>query len=324
MRNRTIDIARGIGILSIIVGHFGISYVTRVVYTYHIPLFYLFTGYFLKREELVPFIRKKARGLLVPYLVTCIAIIAISEVVSLLQGKGISGEWILRSLYGAGSDYKSPVQPIGAIWFLWATFWGSILLQVGLRFRSALRIVYILSLFILGLSTSRVFWLPLSIQAGCCAVLFMYVGYCAKDIRLHKDVEALGVAMAALAWISFIHNFQSFYLVRNDFGRGWIDIMASLCGCYVVVIVSRLIDRNPHKLAEVLSLIGRHSIIILCVHLIEMDLIDWWAVVEALESMGITSLVCQVLAVCMKFLIIIGMTYLITKSRKFSGLFALK
>ena len=78
-RLRSVDIARGIGILSIIVGHFGIPAIVRVVFTYHIPVFFLITGYFTKEEPIPLFLRKKVKTLLFPYLLTCLAVI-------LLQG----------------------------------------------------------------------------------------------------------------------------------------------------------------------------------------------------------------------------------------------
>ena len=39
-RVQYIDIARGIAILCIILGHQGISDVNRVVFTFHVPIFY--------------------------------------------------------------------------------------------------------------------------------------------------------------------------------------------------------------------------------------------------------------------------------------------
>ena len=324
MRNRTIDIARGIGILSIIIGHFGIRSITRVVYTYHIPIFYIFTGYFLKREGLLSFTKRKARNLLVPYVLTCGVVIGGGL---LFQGKDIGLDWVLASFYGAGSEYKSPVQPIGAIWFLWSTFWGSIFLQVSLRLKPFYRIACIIILFVLGYATSKVLWLPFSIQAGCCAVLFMYVGYCLRQCEsfdIPSEVKLFSIVAAFLVWITFIYSFHSFYLVRNDFGRGTMDIAASLCGCYCIVIIARRVNDKLPCLAMILSCIGRYSIVILCVHLVEMNLVDWWMVVKAFESFKITFIIAEFLAVLLKIMIIFGFTYLISKSKRIGHIFSIK
>lgn len=42
-----VDIARGIAIIAIIIGHMGFKNVNRVVYTFHVPIFFLITGFFI-------------------------------------------------------------------------------------------------------------------------------------------------------------------------------------------------------------------------------------------------------------------------------------
>ena len=72
-RSRTewVDIAKGIGIVCVCLGHLGIESIDRVVFTFHMPLFFILSGMFLNGD--VPFnefIKKKSKRLLVPYYVT--------------------------------------------------------------------------------------------------------------------------------------------------------------------------------------------------------------------------------------------------------------
>ena len=46
-----IDMARGLGMLSIIIGHMGSSVVSDFVFTYHVPLFFLISGFFFKDKK---------------------------------------------------------------------------------------------------------------------------------------------------------------------------------------------------------------------------------------------------------------------------------
>ena len=57
MRNKTLDIAKGIAMISIILGHLSVWRINCVVFTYHIPIFYLITGYFLFGAEKTSFRR---------------------------------------------------------------------------------------------------------------------------------------------------------------------------------------------------------------------------------------------------------------------------
>lgn len=50
MKNRIkfLDIAKGIAILAIIAGHTGPDWVKQFVFTFHVPVFFIISGYFLK------------------------------------------------------------------------------------------------------------------------------------------------------------------------------------------------------------------------------------------------------------------------------------
>ena len=72
VRVRYIDVAKGIAIICIILGHLGNSEINRVVFTFHVPIFYFITGYFVSRKRsLKEFIANSARTLLAPYYITC-------------------------------------------------------------------------------------------------------------------------------------------------------------------------------------------------------------------------------------------------------------
>lgn len=61
-RDNTIDIARGIAIIFVVIGHSGISpYYWNIIYFFHMPLFFFISGCFLKpleNFEFLAFVRK--------------------------------------------------------------------------------------------------------------------------------------------------------------------------------------------------------------------------------------------------------------------------
>ena len=115
MRNKTLDIAKGIAMISIILGHLSVWRINCVVFTYHIPIFYLITGYFLFGAEKTSFRRfagKKARTLLVPYYVACLLIIMFSIPLNMYLGEDVKTQvirWIKAALYAAGDSYTFSV-----------------------------------------------------------------------------------------------------------------------------------------------------------------------------------------------------------------------
>lgn len=131
-----IDIAKGIAILAMVAGHVSLlpwEPVRKLIFSFHMPLFFILSGYTTKQAIDNPFtnIKKYAKQLLLPYLY-----IAVVSSLVYLSRNGFTAEYIfnefLRIALGSGvpADY-GPGRPIflksipvaGAIWFLPAMFW---------------------------------------------------------------------------------------------------------------------------------------------------------------------------------------------------------
>ena len=303
-RLRFIDIAKGISIICIILGHLGIHNITRVVFTFHVPIFFLITGYFVNTKDSVPdFAQKKARSLLVPYYVTSLIMIAIAAVLGLRDGSALHNIklWTYAALYASGGRYDQPfyIKEIGAIWFLWASFWGCLFLRISLGLRPRRRIAMIAALFVLGYFSPRLFWFPLSIQAGACAAAFMYLGHLFRTeervlLGLSSEAKTFAALAALCTWAMFIKDFQSFWLVSCDFGRGIVDIFGCICACSIVLLGSYFLDQmapassvdgnaaskySPSAwashLAGGLAYIGKYSLLVLRIHIVELNFLPW-------------------------------------------------
>lgn len=299
-RIQYIDIAKGIAILCIILGHLNSLRIARVVFTFHVPIFFFITGYFTNdRLPVKAFIKRKARMLLVPYVFTCLVIILLAALeYGLFFGAGAAWkaalEWSYAAAYGAGDSYTSPfyIKSIGAIWFLWALFWGSIFLRASLALRKEQRILAVVALFFLGYASRALFWFPFSIQAGCCATLFLYIGWLVKKGEgwlkgAPGEVKTAIAVFALITWLSFMKDFQSFWLVHCDIGRGIIDIFGCLCGSGIVLLVSWYIDRHFPVVAGMLRAAGRYSLLVLGLHIMELNTFPWWQVTGELVRRGL-------------------------------------
>ena len=278
-----LDVARGIAMIAIVLGHLENAVINRVVYTFHLPLFYFISGYFIdERATLSAFVRKKARQLLVPYYVTCLAYCLATILQNLIHGIPWNLELmdnLLAMLCGSGASYETPLRipRIGALWFLWALFWALVLMKLLLKCKPVVRAVAIAGIFALACWSEPRLGLPLSLQPGGCALLFVYLGYvlkkglpALKKARIPSAARIAGVALAMAAWLWFICTFTGFWLVTANVGRGLPDIACSACGCAIVVLLSRLISRHLRRLSAVLAFYGRYSLLFLSVHYIEM------------------------------------------------------
>lgn len=64
MRDRSIDAAKGIAIILVVLGHVctGIPWLVKWIYSFHMPLFFMISGYLREGKEygdFVPFLKKK-------------------------------------------------------------------------------------------------------------------------------------------------------------------------------------------------------------------------------------------------------------------------
>ena len=120
----------------------------------------------------------------------------------------------------------------------------------------------------------------MSVQAGLCCALFMYVGWLYK--REHETIKKLSaeakmavIVLCVFAWIWFIVHFDGFYIVGCDFGRGIVDIIGSICASGLVILFSQMVDKKSKTLKKLFAFAGKYSLLILCVHIIEQNLFPW-------------------------------------------------
>ncbi len=338
-RLQYIDIARGIAIICIILGHLGISQINRIVFTFHVPIFFFITGFFTNTAlSIKEFIKHKIKTLIVPYIFTCLVIILLATIeyrifVDSKAAMGAFTEWTYAAIYGAGDSYSYPfhIKAIGALWFLLATFWASIFLRIILAVKGGpgTRITIVLILFIAGYWSRKLFWFPFSIQAGCCATLFLYFGYLLsiskKQIQqLSIEVKAVGTIFALLAWVDFIKNFQSFWLVHCDIGRGVIDIFGCICGCYIIILILWYIEKHTYIFSGILSFFGEYSLFMLCSHITELNTLPWGRVTQKLIIYGMPEY-CQIyLIIIGKLSLIIICTIICSRCNKIRKIFGMR
>ena len=334
IRLRYVDIAKGISIICIILGHLGVVEINRVVFTFHVPIFFLITGYFVSSKRTVgEFIKIKFRTLIVPYAITCLGIIILGTVKGWLKGDMVSEleKWIYASLYGAGDSYSEQfwIPSIGALWFLLATFWASVFLRISLEFNKYVRAAAVLVLFLLGYYSRTICWFPLSIQAGACAVLWMYVGFLAMDaedvlINLNKETKSFALISCFLVWFFFMKDFESFWLVHCDIGRGVVDIIGSLCASVCVIWISRLIDIHMEHLSCFLSYFGRYSLLVLSVHIIELHFFPWYSLADVFVGYGMPASCELAFVIAAKIVVDLFAVFVLSKIMFVRKMFGLK
>lgn len=304
------DIAKGIAILCVILGHLGIYNIVRTVYVFHMPIFFIISGYFLsQRQEFKTFCKNKARGLLLPYYCTCFFICILSIPLAIFLKHSVLKtvwNWIGGSLYAAGIVEVHGLIPhmpifIGALWFLWALFWGLLAVRWILdTFPEKYHLLIIASVAWIGYQTAQTIWLPLDIQAGLTAMIFIYIGYVAKKEQVLSRPHSpaiLALCIGTVAWC--IKYFKGFGMVSNYYGNGLMNIFGALAATYLILLVCGKLE-NLSVLSSVLTWYGRNSIIILAFHIIELDLLPWNQILIFIQRFGLSKTIALLGIVALK------------------------
>lgn len=284
------DIAKGIGIICVILGHFiPEKYLIRkIISTFHMPLFFLISGYFYKEAENKVFIKKKAKQLLIPYFFTAVVL----KILTILKNFVKNGfkldivnmiSNVLSIFYASGLKTVTfnniEITYVGAIWFLVALF--EALMFVNLTRKTKFQPVIVVILFTIGYYSSKVIWLPFSVQAGMCATLFVYIGHIAKKYEIYNKLvgmkEIVFSIIMFIVWIIGIWFNVNVSMVQNKYNYGIISIVVAISATYCIIQISKLIEKLDKKemFSKILKLAGKNTLIILCFHLIELDIFPY-------------------------------------------------
>lgn len=275
-----VDIAKGIAIILMIIGHtvpYG-SKVRNFIFSFHMPLFFILTGYTIKeityKHVIKSYVIKDFKRLVIPY----ITVEIIEQIVNILQYKMTLREAIYtlrRSLLGYKISGWIPV------WFLMLLFGVKLIYYViEYIFNEYSLIIYLLFSFV-GKTISSVVHLPLYFDVGLVCVLFLYVGHL---IKIHNDIINKNYFIITI--LSFIT-----WMIPLDFGI-YIETYPRNYPCFVICIIEAIggsicfiylsysISKFTNHLNKILSNIGTNTLLMLCVHQLDTFFSFVWIITE--------------------------------------------
>lgn len=329
-RIRYIDMAKGIGMLAVIIGHMNIWKLNRVIYSFHMPLFFLIAGVFISQKcSNIEYVKKKAKQLLLPYGFTCASLITLSIIKNLLVGTidNIGGDiqkWFMAALYGSGNIEKYGFKRIGAIWFLLAMFIACVFVKY-ISDKKVMAPCVILVAFI-GYLTSKIVWLPFSIQPAMVASIYVYIGFMIRKKHTKSECfNPLFYFFIVIMWFLTIL-FGEVNMSRNLYKYGIFSFIGTVCGSYVILMICKWFDGRemlPTAITNMLCFFGRNSLIILCFHLIEMEMFPWGIFQSLLLDVGVLSWWVLILEFLLKVIIAIASVGLVKKNGFLRKVFSL-
>ena len=288
-RDITLDIAKGFVIILVVLGHTSISG-SYFIFLFHMPFFFALAGYLYKEKyfesinNIIEYIKKKFNRLLTPFLFFS------------FLGLFLHNILVRLNMYQEGVTYYSisefPVKILWTIlcsrietitspcWFLKCLFF-SLLLITLLSYISKKTKNFELSRFILILFISLIgfycylhdfnVWLTGTI---CSSVLPVYAG-----ILLKKSNVIVNKPNPQLLFYTFLILFtldmilkQQIKLYFNFYYNPILLAFLTITGFIFVYEISLYLTKFK-RLTKVLAYLGRHTISILCLHILSFKLV---------------------------------------------------
>jgi len=283
-----IDIAKGIGILLVAMAHTGLSlvapYLHKLIYSFHMPLFFFLSGYFFNPDTpFLALLKKRFNAVLKPYLFT-IFLIYLASISFTNMGFVTAAGRIVKAMYGTGR-YIDWVQ----LWFLPSLFVTSlfaflfyrlVLARIGNR---AVRWLVLLGLQAAAVYTLKTFYpfhltllgkeyelfgLPYSLDLALLSGFFYILGNEVRQASLEElfgngwFLGGTGAALVALTW---------FFQPRVDFNARIFEsfplsTLEAVLGILFVLALSKQIELRTKRLAAALKYVGLASLFILIFH----------------------------------------------------------
>lgn len=268
------DVAKGICIISVVLGHLGIA--TRFVYFYHLPIFFFISGLFLNAEKysFKAFLLKKIESLYIPYVIFSLLFAIIFDFQNMKNVK-----YVLRIFL---FDSKAPFT--GTFWFIPCLLINSTIAfiteKLTVKFDRKVRqgiyfglfCFYVLMTFLfykldvhLYYNLHLIPWLQIIYIL---AFLFKY--FHLQNILENKKVSIIiGISSFMLLILATLFTKLRIDIVQNQFMNSFLWIVFNFIGICFVLGVSSLIQRF-----NLFSLIGKHSFYIMCFHFVTFAFIN--------------------------------------------------
>lgn len=301
-RIQFIDIAKGIAILFIVLGHCGVTeaynsaFITKFLYACDMPLFFIIGGYLYKDTSTKLFIRKKAKGLILPYVIMFIIAFGAWATFGRILLNDINSsrtvfKIILKNfLYGTGIVANESWGSVGVLWFLPCYFISNIIFFVLMKIIKKLQYLFednidFIGLIIISASSfigyiiSKKIFLPWSIDVALFVQILLYFGYLFKKYDLISKIvqsKYYKIIMFSIVIILLYGSYKFDILAFNN--REWhnsiYSVIVSLCGAIFILIIS--FNLCNYKFAsKLLGYFGSISLIILCLHSQDTSYFHW-------------------------------------------------
>jgi fucose 4-O-acetylase-like acetyltransferase len=263
------DALKGFAILLMIFANHVGGIVYLLIYSFLIPLFVFISGYFYREKGIKEALIYDLKRLLIPYFLVCGVLVLFDLHVTYFSAENfvMPVKRIVSYALGATRDTEN-FYYVGPVWFLFCLFWCRILYSIIIK-----RINIIIAqnmIFIISILTvffrDKISFVPFCLMQGLNIMLLYNAGYSVKDFGLLNGRITINTIIITCLTAFIVVKFGGLDVLNCDYKLYPIEVINASFICLLLYKVFLLSEtKNPFVLKQ-LSIIGKHSLLILCVH----------------------------------------------------------
>lgn len=254
-----VDNLKVLGIFSVILGHIASPF-TVLIFSFHMPLFFILSGFFIKFDlTLKDFVLKDFKRLMIPYFIFAILGL-LAEILKrcILHRDSLN---ILDELHGLfiWMDMNSLMNTYSfVLWFLPALFFSRFFLFIINKYSVNVFVQFIVVAVLFKIS----FFinLPFAIDNGFNALLFVFIGH--TYFKFYQKNKILYLFPFILIGIYLLFGIPSLDIASKNYSNIFINILFSTSIIYSFILVLKNINLDN----KLLKIWGRNTMLLFIVH----------------------------------------------------------
>lgn len=288
LKYNEVSLAKGIGILLMVVGHAGCPSAMRsFIYMFHMPLFFIISGYCFKDFYLTDFktfAKKRIRGLYVPFVKYSLLFILLHNVFYMIGvfnaefGSGVASEYYSFKticIHSAQSFLLiNHEQLISAVWFVAALFVGYFIFYGVKRYikQNWLKATILATLSLLLLPFARSGH-PIVFRSSF-AALYLFIGGGILWLRPWLDKYKLFLVVLCMLIVGAGSYFCATEMPKVDYISFFPYLLCSVAGSIMILIFSDFIYNNSNCFTNIFGYLGNHTMSILIWHFTSFKIVS--------------------------------------------------
>jgi len=286
-QREVVTTTKAIGIILMVLAHavFVTCYTTRFINLFHMPLFFLMSGYCFKERYLDDawgFIKRKLSGIYVPFIKWSLVFLLLHNLFYDLHLYGALGGQTLYALTDIWTHFKQLVvsmygyeQLLGGFWFFRDLLFGNLLFYAVLRMfkRNVIPPPFVL------LITTTIFR-----YTSCCipiimlhaesfyAATFISIGYAISKVELPLEKWWMWLINIAILTFGMVFNQHFGFTEQGRFSQ-FPYLIYACAGTGLMMQVAQQITKLDW-LKKIMIYIGKNTLIILALHMLSFKLVS--------------------------------------------------